>query len=172
MDIRNFGDGFHGFAPKHRHAGHHLVIPAGKQLQHLHRFFFRMGLAQDLALADHDSVRSNDHIFSFPFHRQGLQPAHPGHLLAGRFGFVHLFIDIRHPYDKGSAEKSHQLPSAGGLGCQNYFHKNIPFTFTQHNPVENDTTHKYPSLRTSDRCHWCGNPHLLEQYHFAQFFPG
>ena len=65
MNIRHFRESLYGFSAGHRHAGHHLMIPARKQLQHGHRLFLRVGFSQHTAFADHDGISSHYHIFPF-----------------------------------------------------------------------------------------------------------
>ena len=86
MDIRNFRVGFPAAAPQHSQAGHNLVVTAGEKMEHTAGIFRTFGLAQNLAVANHNGIRRDDDIIAPPRHRLRFPAADQRHLLGGRTG--------------------------------------------------------------------------------------
>ena len=104
MEVGNLGKGLAGITRQHGAAGHHLMVPAGEQLQHLHCFGRGMGLAQHPALTDHNGVGGDDHVIAFPADGKGFQPADPAHFIKGGSGGVHGFVNICNSDSKRNTE--------------------------------------------------------------------
>ena len=109
MQVGDLGKGFAAAVGNDGAAGHHLMVPAGQQLQHFHRLLMGVGFAQNLPLADHNGVRRHHNVPRLPGQGQGFAPTDPGHLVKGRFLGVHGFINIRRPDHKGDAEQAQQF---------------------------------------------------------------
>ena len=89
------------------------MIPAGKQGEHFSGFLGCVGLSQNLSFADHDGVRGDDQIVLFPGNGQRFFPAEPGHLVKGRPGRIHGFIDICRVHGERNTEEPQQFLSPG-----------------------------------------------------------
>ena len=109
-------------APADGEAGHHLMVPAGQEPQHLRRSLLRPGLSQNAPTADHNGVSGNHHILGARRCGHGLGPAHPGHLLSRVLPRLHSFVNVRRPDGKRKSHSLQQLPPPGGLGRQNDLH--------------------------------------------------
>ena len=117
VEVRDLGKGFYLVSQDHGDAGHDLMSPAGEHGEHFHGPFHRMGFAKNGAVADHDGICGDDHIFGPPLHGQSLQPADPGHLVKGGLLGIHGFVNIRRAHNEGLAEQPHELPPPGRPGC-------------------------------------------------------
>ena len=109
----DLGKGFLSVAVEHSAAGHHLMLPAGQQPEHINCLLAAVGLAQHLALAHHNGVGGDDRVAFFPADGRSLAPADPGNLVFGRFVRVHGFVNVCGVYRKGDAEQTQQLPPPG-----------------------------------------------------------
>ena len=116
MQIGNLGKGFPFAAPQNGTAGHDLMVPTGKQVQHGFCVCFISGLAQNLPTAYHNGVRGDDNIICFCRNCHGLQAADPANFIESRFFGVHGFINIRYPDHEGKAEFAQQFLSPGRGG--------------------------------------------------------